>query len=661
MCGLAGFIDISRQMSVEQMKAVVQDMSNTLHHRGPDDGGLWVDAQNHVALGHRRLAIIDISPEGHQPMLSANDRYALVFNGEIYNFLELRRELERLGYRFRGHSDTEVMLASFSEWGLERSVKRFNGMFAFALWDRQERLLHLGRDRIGEKPLYYGWMGQIFLFGSELKALKACPYFQAEIDRNALTLFLRFNCIPAPYSIYKNIYKLPPGTVLTWNGQDAHPEPVPYWSVKEAAESGVAEPFLGGETEAVTQMEELLREAVGLRMVADVPLGAFLSGGIDSSTVVALMQAQSSQPVKTFTIGLYEDVYNEAQYAKEVARHLGTDHTELYVTPAEALAVIPKLPTLYDEPFSDSSQVPTFLVSQLARQHVTVSLSGDGGDEIFAGYNRYFWGRRIWQKTSWIPAMLRETAARGITSISPLTWDRLFNNLNTFLPSKLKQSIPGNNLHKLAEVFGVPNPDAMYEGLVSHWKDPAAVVVGGWEPPTTVSDRHKWAQLSDFTERMMYLDTVTYLPDDILAKVDRASMGVSLEGRMPLLDHRIIEFAWKMPLSMKIRNGQGKWLLRQILYKYVPENLIERPKAGFGIPIESWLRGPLRDWAESLLDEGRLRREGFFNPLPIRQKWAEHLSGDRNWQHHLWDVLMFQAWLEKNDAIIPELSATHKG
>ncbi|MBD1806558.1 asparagine synthase (glutamine-hydrolyzing) [Microcoleus sp. FACHB-SPT15] len=647
MCGITGFWDTSGQLSAEKMQWLVQGMSDTLLHRGPDDGGTWVDAEVGIALGHRRLSILDLSPEGHQPMHSASSRYVVVFNGEIYNFSELRQELASLGHRFRGHSDTEVMLAGFSEWGLEQAVQRLNGMFAFALWDRQARVLHLGRDRFGEKPLYYGCSGETFLFGSELKALKAHPRFQGKINRDALALFVRHNCIPAPYSIYKGIYKLPPGTILTWKGQ-GELTPIPYWSIKEVAEKGVAKPFAGSESEAVAQLEALLQEAIGLRMVADVPLGAFLSGGIDSSTVVALMQAQSSQPVKTFSIGFYEESYNEAKDAKAVAQHLGCDHTELYVTPEEAIAVIPKLPTLYDEPFSDASQIPTFLVSQLARQHVTVSLSGDGGDELFGGYNRYFWGRRIWQKIGWIPPNLREFAAYGLTTLSPQTWDRLFAGFGSLLPAKLRQRQPGYKLHKLAEILAVDSPDTMYKGLVSHCKEPESLVLGSLEPSTILTDREKWARLSDFTQRMMFLDTVTYLPDDILTKVDRASMGVSLEARVPFLDHRLVEFAWQVPLEMKIRNGQGKWLLRQVLYKYVPQKLIERPKMGFGIPIDDWLRGPLRDWAEALLDEKRLREEGFFNPHPIREIWTEHLSGDDDWQYYLWDVLMFQAWLDAN-------------
>ncbi|NEQ64726.1 MAG: asparagine synthase (glutamine-hydrolyzing) [Symploca sp. SIO2D2] len=644
MCGIIGFWDKSQRLSTDQMGQTIKRMSSTLGHRGPDDQGSWLEPEVGIALGHRRLAIVDLSPEGHQPMTSANGRYVIVFNGEIYNFRELRRQLEQLGHGFCSYSDTEVMLAAFSQWGLKEAVQRFVGMFAFALWDRQERVLHLGRDRLGEKPLYYGWLGQTFLFASELKALKPHPHWQGEIDRNSLTLFLRHNYIPAPYSIYRGIAKLPPGTTLTVNSADS--TPISYWSAKTVAEWGVANPYSGNATEAREQLDSLLRDAIRQQMVADVPLGAFLSGGIDSSTVVALMQAQSSQPIKTFSIGFDEPEYNEAPYAKAVAQHLGTDHTELYVTPEEAMAVIPKLPSLYDEPFSDSSQIPTFLVSQLARQKVTVSLSGDGGDELFAGYNRYFWGQSIWEKIGWIPQGCRQLAANSITSLSPQTWDRTFTKLKPLLPSSFRQRLPGDKLHKLAEVMSVPNPETMYKGLVSHWKHPVNVVIGASEPLTHLSNERSWARVDNFTQQMMYLDTITYLPDDILAKIDRASMGVSLESRVPLLDHRVIEFAWQLPLSLKIRESKSKWLLRQVLYQYVPPALIERPKMGFGLPIAQWLRGSLRDWAESLLDEQRLREEGFFNPQPIRQKWREHIAGDRNWQYYIWDVLMFQTWLE---------------
>jgi len=628
-------------------------MADTLRLRGPDDGGAWVDADAGIALGHQRLSIIDLSLEGHQPMHSFCGRYVIAFNGEIYNYQDIRHELEQesQGYAipWRGHSDTEVALAAISRWGIEAAVRRFVGMFAFALWDRTERVLYLVRDRLGEKPLYYGRMGRSILFGSELKALRAHPDFKGEINRDALALYLRHNCIPAPYSIYRGIYKLPPGTMLAVSDRDApFPDPVQYWSVREAAEHGLAEPFTGSTEEAIAALDGLLRDAVGLQMVADVPLGVFLSGGIDSSTVVALMQAQSDRPVKTFTIGFNETGYNEAEHAKAVARHLGTEHTEFYVTPEEAMAVIPRLPALYDEPFADSSQIPTFLVSEMARRSVTVSLSGDGGDELFAGYNRYFWGRSIWKRVGWMPQPLRVAAAVALTAVSPQSWDRVFAAAKSLLPAKLKQSTPGDKIHKLAEVLAVESPEAMYRGLASHWKDPASVVLGSSEPPTALTDRRLWSDLPDFTQRMMYLDTVTYLPDDILVKVDRASMGVSLEARIPFLDHRVVEFAWRLPLSMKVRDGQGKWLLRQVLYQYVPKELVGRPKTGFDVPIDAWLRGPLRDWAEDLLGERRLSEERFFDPVPIRDKWNEHLSGARNWQYYLWDVLMFQAWLDQH-------------
>ena len=644
MCGISGALQLNTHATSWQENLV--RMATVLAHRGPDDSGIWFDVEAGVGLAHRRLSIVDLSPEGHQPMLSANGRYALSYNGEIYNFGALRAELEAAGYSFRGHSDTEVMLAAFCEWGVVAAVKRFVGMFAFALWDRQERTLHLVRDRLGEKPLYYGWVGDVLLFGSELKALRAHPAWRGEIDRNALSLFLRHSDVPAPYSIYKGIHKLVPGTILSAALPKRETKTV-YWSAKEVAETGVRNPFVGDEAAALTTLEETLRASVAGQMVADVPLGAFLSGGIDSSLVVALMQAQSAVPVKTFTIGFYEAEYNEAEFAKAVAQHLGTNHTELYVTPKEAMAVIPRLPTLYDEPFADASQVPTFLVSELTRQHVTVSLSGDGGDELFGGYNRYFWGQKIWSKVGWMPRELRKMAAAGITTISPGSWDAAFQGLDTMLPNSLKQRTPGDKLHKLAEVLAAEHPEVMYRRLVSSWKVPTDIVLNSQEPETILTDKARWAELPNFILRMMYLDLLTYLPDDILVKVDRAAMGVSLETRVPFLDHRVVEFAWQLPLSLKIRDGKGKWLLRQLLYKYVPPALIDRPKSGFGIPIDHWLRGDLRDWAEALLDERRLQQEGFFVPTEIRTKWEEHLSGQRNWQYYLWPVLMFQAWWQE--------------
>jgi len=627
-------------------------MIDALRHRGPDDSGAWADAEAGIALGHRRLSILDLSPEGHQPMHSACGRYVITFNGEIYNFSALRKELEGLGHVFRGHSDTEVMLGCISQWGLVTAVKRFNGMFAFALWDRRERQLHLVRDRLGEKPLFYGWMGQTFLFGSELKALRAHPHFNAEINQNSVALLLRHSYIPAPYSIYRNIHKVMPAMIVTIKSSDPTPHFTPYWSGRAAAERGRTEPFNGSVQEALACLDELLRDSVKLRMHADVPLGAFLSGGIDSSMIVALMQAQSGRPVRTFTIGFHEAAFNEAEHAKAVAGHLGTAHTELYVRPEEAMAVIPRLPALYDEPFSDHSQVPTFLISQLARRDVTVSLSGDGGDELFGGYERYYWGMTIWQNMSLMPPAVSGIAAKALTMLSPHAWERIFRSVAPALPRRIRLRNPGHKAQRLAELLMIKSNsrsksrEALYHNLVSHWKNPTALMGEASEPGTVLTDPTQWADLPDFPHCMMYFDMMMYLPDDILVKVDRASMGVSLEGRIPFLDHRLVEFAWQLPLSMKIRQGQGKWLLRQLLYKYVPKAMIERPKMGFGLPLHSWLRGPLREWAESLLDEKRLRDQGFFDPNPIREMWAEHLSARHDWQYHLWDVLMFQAWLE---------------
>ena len=648
MCGFAGFLQTSSIVRHEAMGPVVTAMSDTLRNRGPDDSGAWTDPAAGIALGHRRLSIIDLSPEGHQPMISPSGRYVIAFNGEIYNFQALRDELDAEGFRWRGHSDTEVMLAAFERWGLEGSLQRFNGMFAFALWDRSERELHLARDRLGEKPLYYGWSGQTLLFGSELKALRAHPAWSAGVSRDALAAYLRQNCVPTPYSIYEGISKLPAAHYVTASTAAVGVmQPKSYWSLREVAETGQRTLIADDEPAAIEQLDALLRDAVSMRTVADVPVGVFLSGGIDSSVVVALMQAQSTRPVKSFSIGFEEEAYNEAQHAKLVAKHLGTDHTELYVTAAEAMSVIPTLPDIYDEPFADSSQIPTILVSRLARRDVTVTLSGDGGDELFCGYVRYFWGRKIWNKIGRVPPRMRGLAARALTTLSPSAWDTMMAGVARLIPSNRWGELTGDRVHKLAEVLSVPSADVLYKGLVSHWPDPESIVLGSREPPTPLTAPGQCAALDDFTLRMMYLDALMYLPDDILAKVDRASMSVSLEARVPLLDHRVVEYAWRVPMSMKIRNDQGKWLLRQVLYRYVPRELIERPKMGFGVPVDSWLRGPLRDWAEDLLDERRLREGGYFDPKPIRQKWSEHLSGARNWQYWLWDILMFQAWLER--------------
>ena len=652
MCGFTGYF--SGQWPGEQALPRLARMTATLTHRGPDSDGHWLDADAGIALGHRRLAIVDLSPAGAQPMQSPCGRYVIAFNGEIYNHGVLRTELDKLGRvgAWRGHSDTETLLAGFEAWGIQATVERAVGMFAFAVWDRQARTLTLGRDRLGEKPLYYGWQGQgasaVFLFGSELKALRTHPAFAATIDRDALCLYMRHMAVPSPHSIYQGIRKLPPGTLLTVSRQLPDAQPLAYWSGVAVAERGVAQPFTGTPDQAVNALELLLKDAVRQQMMADVPLGAFLSGGIDSSTVVALMQAQSARPVKTFTIGFNEEGFNEAVHAKAVAAHLGTDHTELYVTPDQAMAVIGRLPDLYDEPFADSSQIPTFLVSQMARQQVTVSLSGDAGDELFCGYNRYSLTASLWSKLSQLPLPLRRAAAWGLTRLSPQAWSRLAAHT----PLARRWAGLGDKVHRGAGVMASRTAGELYLRMVSNWEDPASVVLGGREPATVLTgDAPALAGLSN-VERMMVLDMLTYLPDDILTKVDRAAMGVSLETRVPFLDHRVVEFAWQLPLHYKLRQENGfqttKWALRQVLYRHVPQVLIERPKMGFGVPIDSWLRGPLRDWAEDLLGEQRLRREGYFNPAPIRQKWAEHLSGQRNWQSPLWSVLMFQAWLEAN-------------
>ena len=650
MCGLTGLWSVVGEQRAP-LVGMARRMADALAHRGPDDQGEWVDQATGIALAHRRLSIVDLSAEGHQPMRSASGRFVIVFNGEIYNFRELRSALESDSAApvWRGHSDTEVMLAAFERWGIEGALSRFVGMFAFALWDSHERILHLVRDRLGEKPLYYGFAAADFVFASELKALRAVRGFAPRVDRLALAAYVQLACVPAPLSIYEGICKLPPGCMLSLDMRRLTarvlPDPRPYWSLERAVERSVAERFTGTADEAADLLELRLREAVAGQMVADVPLGAFLSGGVDSSTVVALMQAQSTRPVRTFSIGFSEPDYDEARYAKRIATHLGTAHTELYVTPQETLAVVPRLPQMYDEPFGDSSQIPTFLVSQLARRHVTVSLSGDAGDELFGGYNRYRWGEAIRRCVGWLPPAGRSTLSGAIQAVPPAAWDGVMGALSFALPQRMRPKAAGDKLHKLARLLSRDSEAELYEALVSHWS--ADLVRGARQAPVSWTRCSVPDRLRTLPERMMYLDALGYLPDDILVKLDRASMAVSLESRVPLLDHRVVELAWRLPLDMKIRNGQSKWLLRRVLYRYVPRELIERPKMGFGIPLDSWLRGPLRDWAESLLDPARLVREGFFQPDPIRKRWTEHLSGARNWQHHIWGVLMFQAWLER--------------
>lgn len=649
MCGIAGFIEAPGR-AVDVLARVAGDVTDALAHRGPDDSGVWTDPSIAVALGNRRLAIRDLSPMGHQPMVSADGRFVLVFNGEIYNFASMREQLAGLDHRFRGRSDTEVLLAAVSQWGLAPALEHTNGMFALALWDRAERQLWLARDRVGEKPLYYGWLGGTFFFGSELKALRSHPDFAGEIDRDALTLFFRHKYIPHPWCIFKGIRKLPPGcvAVVRPDGGAAPVEPVPYWDATVAAEAAERDPFQGPIGEAVEQLDALLLDAVGLRMGSDVPLGALLSGGIDSSAVVALMQAQSDRPVRSFTIGFEEGAFDESSHATVVARHLGTDHTTMTVTARDALDTIPLLPAIYDEPFADSSQIPSYLVSKLARTHVTVALSGDGGDEVFGGYNRYVWVPRLARWSARMPNGARHTTAAVLSSVNPATWDRLLAGVGPYLPSKFRHRTAGDKLTKLIDGLRAAGPDELYRRLVSHWQEPSSLVIDGVEPTTPVSDPSGRPPIADFTQMMMFLDATTYLPEDILAKVDRASMASSLEVRPPYLDPRVVEFAWRLPVDLKIVDGVGKAPLRGVLDRYVPRHLVERPKMGFGVPIGDWLRGPLKEWAASLLDPQALARDGILRVEPIRRVWEQHVSGRQNRQYLLWDVLMFQSWLESS-------------
>lgn len=624
-------------------------MADTLYHRGPDSYGYWIDKIAGVALGHRRLAVVDLTSAGNQPMVSISGRYTIVFNGEIYNHLDIRRSIEENGnyQSWRGHSDTETLLSAFELWGVRKTIKRCVGMFAFAVWDKQTHTLVLGRDRFGEKPLYYGVQGTgddaVFMFGSEINAFHKHPDFKPRINRDALSLLMSYNYIPCPHSIYLGIYKLPPASLLTVVPGNLDYQIEAYWSVDECANAGLLNPFTGNEKEAIDTLENTLISTIRQQITADVPLGAFLSGGIDSSTIVALMQCQSKVPIKTFTIGFEEKGYSEAEHAKLVAEHLGTDHCELYVTPSQALHVVSKLPYIYSEPFADSSQIPTFLVSQLAKEYVTVSLSGDGGDELFGGYNRYKITQSLWRKLSLIPLPLRKIIARGITNISPQTW--------TDLLIKLPWTSIGDKLHKGADVMCGSSFDEIYYRMISSWPDNSQLVIGAKTANNYTFLTNSITSKLDIIDRMMLLDSLTYLPDDILVKVDRAAMANSLETRVPFLDHRVVDFAWRLPSRYKINNGITKWILRQVLYRHVPKSLIERPKMGFGFPIDKWLRGPMRDWAESLINEKRIINEGYFYPNAITSKWNEHISGKRNWSSQLWAILMFQAWLEANEKI----------
>ena len=640
MCGIAGVLFPAPSMSRDDLRGLAARMADRVEHRGPDGSGTWVDEGAGIAFGHRRLKVIDLSEAGHQPMVSERGRYVISYNGEVYNFAALRTELERAGCRFRGHSDTEVILEGVERWGITTTVNRLVGMFAMSLWDRESRTLTLVRDRLGIKPLYYGLLEGRFLFASELKAFHACSRWRPVLDHDALATFVRLNYVPAPQSIFQDTWKLEAGCMLSIRAGEA-PRIERFWDLLEVVGTGQGAPRVGtGVDDATDELEHVLSEAVEGCMVADVPVGVFLSGGIDSSSVTALMQRHGDKPVRTFTIGFGVPDLDESAHARRVAAHLRSEHTELYVSPETALELVPRVAEIYDEPFADSSQIPTYLVSEMTRGHVTVALSGDGGDEVFAGYNRYAQGRTLQPVLTHMPSWMRRVAANSLQSVPPGIW----TGLCRAVPGRWRPSMVGDKLHKLAEVLR-GSTDTFYRDLVSHWRRADDMILGGHEPPGLLSRENDLAKrIPDFVARMQVLDTLTYLPDDILTKVDRASMAVSLEVRVPLLDHRVVEFAWKLPMNMKLRSGTGKWLLRRLLNRHVPGALVDRPKAGFAVPLDRWLRGSLRDWAEDLLQDECLRADGILDADAVHDAWRSHLSGSRNHQHELWGVLMFQAW-----------------
>ncbi|HEY8469930.1 MAG TPA: asparagine synthase (glutamine-hydrolyzing) [Longimicrobiales bacterium] len=644
MCGFAGIVS-TRGYERTGLETAVRRMIAPIAHRGPDDEGVWADAEAGVALGFRRLAILDLSANGHQPMRSPSGRYTLVFNGEVYNHLALRSELEGAGFRFRGHSDTETILAAFEHWGVEPAVHRFIGMFAMAVWDASTREILLLRDRLGIKPLYISWRPGLLTFGSELKSLVEGPDFDRQLDTAALAAYLRYLYVPAPRTIYAHASKLPPGHILAVRSVDEPlPPSRPYWSLFDAATRGRAAPFRGTEMEALEEFEALLTDSVRLRLLSDVPLGTLLSGGIDSSTVTAVAQSLSSRPVKTFSIGFDHPDYDEAPAAARIAAHLGTDHTQLVLTDEDARAVVPRLPDIFDEPHADPSQIPTFLVSQLARRSVTVALSGDGGDEVFAGYHRYIQGEQAIGGLQRMPRPLRRVVAAGIGRVSSRSWDRLYRSVSPVLPATARHRLPGEKIVKIGALMRWDSPPEMYRSLLSAWQQPGRILRCGESQPSPVDQAFEAGAELPLLERMMLTDQAMYLPDDLLAKVDRASMAVSLEVRVPLLDHRIIEFSWRLPRNFKIRGRQGKWLLRQALYRRVPQELVDRPKMGFSVPIATWLRGALRPWAEDLLDRDALDRDGIFRGASVHRAWAALQRGHDELAIGLWAVLMFQAW-----------------
>ena len=649
MCGIAGILDTRAATSAERLGSLASDMAATLGHRGPDDCGLWVDPDCGVAFGHRRLAVIDPGPGGAQPMASHDARWIMTYNGEIYNHRALRRRLEHEGVELHGDSDTEVFLESVAHWGLENALDACEGMFAAALWDRRSRDLHLVRDRFGEKPLYFAMVADFFAFGSELKALSELPGFEADIDRAAVTEYLRYNCIPAPRTIWRGVRKLLPGHLVTFRAgarTSGLPPQRAYWSMSDAVASARSNRLTVSPREMVERLEHVLSEAVGSRMVADVPVGAFLSGGVDSTTIVALMRQHASGPVRTFTVGFEDPSFDESRDAQRVAQHLGTDHTAVHVDDAEAMRAIELIPDIWDEPFSDVSQIPTYLVSRVARQGVTVSLSGDGGDELFAGYNRHAWLERVWARVGGLPSGVRRAAGSAIAHIPPGVVERTAGATNA-LPLKWRFRNPSTKVAKVGRVLAAPTPEEAYRSLTTHWEDATSLVLGhearkGSGPLEAVPFLD-----CGITERMLWFDLSGYLPNDILVKLDRAAMAVSLETRVPFLDRQVLQLAWSLPLDVKLHDGQTKWILRQVLQRHVPAELVDRPKMGFGFPIGRWLRGPLRDWAEHLLDERRLRSQGLLAPLRVRRAWAVHCSGKQDLGYELWDLLVLQSWMDR--------------
>ena len=645
MCGIAGYVAFNRDQSAETLTSLATQQGNAIVHRGPDSGDVYIDESLGVALAHRRLAIIDLSEAGYQPMQSADGSAVIVYNGEIYNAADTRAELQKRGVKFRGHSDTEVLLEACVMFGVERAIERFVGMFAFAFFDKTNQRLTLVRDRLGIKPLFYTFADNHLIFGSELKAVRAHPHCPTDLDFDGIAAYFRYQYVPTPHSVYRAVKKLPQGSILEidLNNPGERPQPKPFWSFHEKAIAGFQNQLEASDKHIIDEFDALLRDAVTRRMIADVPLGVFLSGGVDSSTVVALMQEASTTPVKTFSIGFDEGQYNEAKYAAEIAKHLGTEHTELYVSPQQALDVIPNLTEMYDEPYADSSQIPTFLVSQMTREHVTVALSGDGGDELFAGYNRYPTAEQVANKITRIPMPIRRSLAAIWQAIPANVWDSLFK----VIPASRRPMYAGDKVHKFAQAFTY-DADDFYKRLISIWNHPEEIAAQGSEASTLLSDSVLHESLPGLLERMQYWDTMMYMPDDILTKVDRASMAVSLEVRVPIIDHRVVEFAWRLPRHFKVRDGVSKWILREVLYRRVPRELIERPKMGFAVPIDQWFRGPLKQWAGDLLSRDAINRYGLMKAAPIERIWTEHLSGNRNWAALLWNVIMLQSWCEKN-------------